>query len=426
MTNALRSDVAQRATLGRWLRAQSNSITTPWIAAAQSRRITTDTHPIVPAVDAAIYLRFYQSLTKALETGHYAALDGSVTEITLATREYGYQLNDLFQIVIALKNEIWSALVLAHPPNEAAAYLYTLEMLFQTVLSYLARLFTDLSQREVTQALDQARHELDKIDEAKTRFIKIAAHELKTPLTLIQGYSDMLGRELGDTANDQVQNILIGLANGAKRLLATINDMIAVSMIDSQTLVLGYQLLTLPHIIQMVLNDLKSALTERELKIVYEPAPPDLKSFYADPHRLYQIFDYIITNSIKYTPDEGRITIEIQLLPGAEPFVEVRVIDTGIGIAAEDLPHLFETFYGKTDISKHSSSRTKFKGGGTGLGLSVVKGIVDAHGGKILIESPGHDEKKLPGTTVRILLPLLSQPPANLDRQHSHAIYDPT
>lgn len=426
MTNALRSDVVQRATLGRWLRAQTSSITTPWIAEAQSRRTATDTHPLVPAIDAEIFQRFYQSLTNALETGHYAALDGSVTEITLASREHGYQLNDLFRIIVALKNEIWSGLVLTHPPAEAAAYLYTLEMLFQTVLSYLARLFTDLSQREVTQALDQTRHELDKIDETKTRFIKIAAHELKTPLTLIQGYSDMLGRELGDTASEQIQSILVGLSNGAHRLLATVNDMIAVSMIDSQTLVLSYQLVTLPHILQMVLNDLKSALTERELKIIYKPAPPDLKSFYADPHRLYQIFDYILTNSIKYTPDGGRITIELQLLPGTEPFIEARVIDTGIGIAAEDLPHLFETFYGKTDISKHSSSRTKFKGGGTGLGLSVVKGIVDAHGGKISIESPGHDEKKLPGTTVRIFLPMLLQSPIPDQRHKSPIVYDPT
>lgn len=417
MTNPLHSDVAQRAILGRWLRAQTNAITKPWIAAVKSRRVATG-RLTSPAIEAAAYARFYQSLTSALETGHYAALDQSVTEITLAGRDHGYQLNDLIQITAALKNEIWSALVLAHPPDEAAAYLYSVELLFQTVLSYLARLYTDLSQREVAQSLSQARQELDKIDETKTRFIKIAAHELKTPLTLIQGYSDMLSRELAGTASEQVQNILLGLATGAKRLLATINDMIAVSMIDSQALVLTYQPVMLPNILQLVLNDLKPALIERELRIVTRPAPPGLKPFYADPQRLYQIFDYIITNSIKYTPDGGRITIETELISAPEPYIEVCIIDTGIGIAAEDLPHLFETFYGKTDITKHSSSRIRFKGGGSGLGLSVVKGIVDAHGGKILIESPGYDEEKLPGTTVRVILPMLVQSPVGSSEQN--------
>ena len=89
MTNALKSDVAQRATLGRWLRAQTNAITTPWITEAQARRVATDTHPLVPAIDAEIYQRFYQSLTNALETGHYAALDNSINEMTLASQEHG-------------------------------------------------------------------------------------------------------------------------------------------------------------------------------------------------------------------------------------------------------------------------------------------------------------------------------------------------
>jgi signal transduction histidine kinase len=200
-------------------------------------------------------------------------------------------------------------------------------------------------------------------------------------------------------------------------LLATINDMIAVSMIDAQTLMLSYQIAALPHIIQMVLTDLKSVLNERDLKVVFKPPPSGLQPFYADPHRLYQVFDYIITNSIKYTPDGGRITIELRVIRDPEPFVEARVSDTGIGISRDDLPHLFEKFYGKTDVAKHSSSRTNFKGGGVGLGLSVVKGIVDAHHGQIVIESPGYDEKKLPGTTVRIFLPMLDELPTATGEQ---------
>ena len=139
-----------------------------------------------------------------------------------------------------------------------------------------------------------------------------------------------------------------------------------------------------------------------------------------DPKRLYQAFEYVIGNSIKYTPDGGAISIGVYLLDAladVDRFVEVRVADTGIGIATDDLPHIFEKFYSKTEIAKHSSGRTKFKGGGSGLGLVVVRGIVEAHGGKVVIESPGYDEEKLPGTTVRILLPARYDPPASIGQQ---------
>jgi signal transduction histidine kinase len=151
-----------------------------------------------------------------------------------------------------------------------------------------------------------------------------------------------------------------------------------------------------------------------------KPIPPELRSFFADPQRLYQVFEYVISNAVKYTPDGGTITISIHLLDAPEDvdrFVEVRIADTGIGVSAEDLPRIFEKFYSKTDIAKHSSSRTKFKGGGSGLGLAVVKGIVEAHGGQVIIESPGHDEVKLPGTTARIFLPVRYDPPALTGQQ---------
>jgi signal transduction histidine kinase len=212
---------------------------------------------------------------------------------------------------------------------------------------------------------------------------------------------------------------LNGLSSGAHRLLTTVNDMIAVSQIDAQSLQLTFQLMSLPHILQIVMQDLRGSLEERVLNFKMKPIPPELGSFYADPQRVYQIFDYVIGNAIKYTPDGGSITIALDVLDApldVEHFVEVNISDTGIGIAPEDIPHLFDKFYSKTDISRHSSGRTKFKGGGSGLGLSVVKGIIEAHGGKIVIESPGYDEEKCPGTTVRIFLPVRYVPPSSVGR----------
>ena len=418
-TTPLRPDVAHRATLGRWLRVQSNAITTAWVAAMQSRRVYSE-QPIVPVISDQMFQQLYTSLATALETGRYAALDESISALTHTGFENGYTLNDLLIIISALKSEIWQAIISAFLPDEALSYLRSIEALFQTALTYQARVYSELTQQDMARELTRTRQQLERLDQTKSRFISIAAHELKTPLTLIQGYSDMLTRELGSSVTDQVYQALLGLSAGARRLLTTVNDMIAVSLIDAQSLQLNHQPVSLPHILQIVLSDLRANLDERVLYFKMKSIPPELRSFYGDPQRLYQVFDYVIGNAVKYTPDNGTITISIHLIDAPEDtdrFVEIRVADTGIGISAEDLPRIFEKFYSKTDIARHSSSRTKFKGGGSGLGLSVVKGIVEAHGGKVIIESPGHDEVKLPGTTVRIFLPVRYDPPPEIGKQ---------
>jgi signal transduction histidine kinase len=123
---------------------------------------------------------------------------------------------------------------------------------------------------------------------------------------------------------------------------------------------------------------------------------------YGDSERIYQALYNVATNAIKYTPDEGTITINGRLLPG---FVEIIISDSGIGISPEHQAVIFEKFgqLGRADL--HSSGRTKFKGGGPGLGLPITRGIIEAHGGTIWVESEGYDEVKLNGSTFHILLP---------------------
>jgi signal transduction histidine kinase len=127
---------------------------------------------------------------------------------------------------------------------------------------------------------------------------------------------------------------------------------------------------------------------------------------YADPERLYQALNNVLANAIKYTPDHGRIVVDGRSLPG---FIEITVKDTGIGVAPENTSSIFEKFaqLGRPDL--HSSGKTKFKGGGPGLGLSIARGIIEAHGGTIWVESEGYDEKKFPGSTFHILIPIRTE-----------------
>lgn len=129
---------------------------------------------------------------------------------------------------------------------------------------------------------------------------------------------------------------------------------------------------------------------------------------FGDNERLYQAFRNLVSNAIKYTPDGGRISVDGRKLPG---FIEVTIRDTGIGIDPDDHIRIFEKFGRTGNASLHSSGKTKFKGGGPGLGLSITKGIIEAHGGAIWVESEGYDETNCPGAIFHVLLPLRKEPP---------------
>jgi signal transduction histidine kinase len=122
---------------------------------------------------------------------------------------------------------------------------------------------------------------------------------------------------------------------------------------------------------------------------------------------LQQVFSQLISNAIKSTPNGGHIEIIGRTHTESNgQFVQVTVKDNGIGIDPADQHRIFDKFYRTGDLMKHSTGKTKFKGAGTGLGLSLAKGIVDAHGGRIWAESPGHDEQTCPGSSFHVLLPL--------------------
>ncbi|HNM36578.1 MAG TPA: HAMP domain-containing sensor histidine kinase, partial [Anaerolineales bacterium] len=204
-----------------------------------------------------------------------------------------------------------------------------------------------------------------------------------------------------------MKNYLSGVNTGIQRLRDIIDDMIDVSLIDNQLLTLNIQPMWTTHLLNLVRNEFKKPIAERNQTLnVYDFDGSDLM-IYGDSERLYQALQNVVSNAIKYTPDKGIITIDGRLLPG---FIEITVKDTGIGISPENQSLIFDKFgqLGRTDL--HSSGKTKFKGGGPGLGLSITRGIIEAHGGTIWVESTGYDEVQLPGSIFHILLPTRTEP----------------
>lgn len=261
----------------------------------------------------------------------------------------------------------------------------------------------------VSNQLKQVQQTLEKLDHSKSDFIAVAAHELKTPLTLIEGYTAML-REMReqDRASAIEIDLLNGINNGTHRLKTIIDDMIDVSLIDNNLLQLHFQPVWINRLLSVLQTELEPAARERHQTFDVRNFPGSNEMTFGDPERLLQVLRNVLINAVKYTPDGGRIQVDGRKLPG---FLEIIIRDSGIGIAPEEQAIIFEKFARLGNISLHSSGKTKFKGGGPGLGLHIAKGIIDSHGGAIWVESPGYDEEKFPGSTFHILLPLQAEPP---------------
>jgi signal transduction histidine kinase len=282
-----------------------------------------------------------------------------------------------------------------------------------------ARLFDDLKMRNVeierlNQELTNANEQLARLDQAKSNFIGIASHELRTPLTHVRGYNDMLADMLqaGALAPEAGMRMTQAVSKGVQRLEAIVNTMFDVSKIDTETLDLNVSLVSLSAIVQTAADHWAEALKERKQTLTIEDLT-GLPAIIADGERLKQVFTQLIQNAIKYTPDEGQMRItgrhllDDKMQPPQET-VEIIVADNGIGIAPHDLEHLFEKFYRVGSAGLHSTGQTKFKGAGPGLGLTIAKGVVEAHGGHIWAKSPGYDEENLPGSQFHVLLPVRS------------------
>lgn len=279
-------------------------------------------------------------------------------------------------------------------------------------------IFRDVTrEREIILNLEKSSADLARLNRMKDSFLGLASHELKTPLTVIMGYSELITTDLADKVDKTVLEMVVNIANAASRLDNIIKDMVDVSMIDEKRLQLKVEDIQLNRLIEASVNELRFFFSMRKQEVVLN-LDESLPAIRGDALRLMQLLSNILGNAIKFTPDGGRITVSSSakyLLRGPAGstegrehhlFLEITVTDTGIGIDREDQLRVFDKFYEVGNIQEHSSGKVAFKAKGAGLGLSIAKGIVDMHGGEIWVESTGYNPERFPGSTFHILLPL--------------------
>jgi PAS domain S-box-containing protein len=292
------------------------------------------------------------------------------------------------------------------------------EQMVQTV-------FRDVTKEmEILRNLSKSAADLVRLNKMKDSFLGLASHELKTPLTVIMGYAELIVTDMADKIDPTVMEMVQNISNAAIRLDSIIKDMVDVSMIDEKRLQLKQEEVNLNRLAEAAVNELRLFFSMRHQEISLQ-LDETIPTIIGDNLRLIQLLSNVLGNAIKFTPDGGKITVATSakyLLRGrqdhvADPtandggrqqhlYVELTVADTGIGIDRDDQMRIFEKFYEAGNIEEHSSGKVAFKAKGAGLGLAIAKGIVQMHGGEIWVDSPGYNTEHCSGSTFHILLPV--------------------
>lgn len=257
----------------------------------------------------------------------------------------------------------------------------------------IARVQTHLillnQRREIARLREQDRQYYEELGKMKDQFVTVASHDLKSPLALVRGYTELLG-DFDFVRNDPeaksyVEWILRGIVN-MQRLITNLLDLARIET--------GHDLRLGPVPLAKFLSDCLANCTlkanEKHITLSFTPPPADLIQV-VDETKMAQVLDNLLSNALKYTPENGHVELSADII---EDQLVIRITDNGMGIPAAALPHLFERFY-RVQYKDYMNNE------GTGLGLSIVKAIVEQHGGKIWVES-----EEGSGSIFSITLPL--------------------
>jgi signal transduction histidine kinase len=239
------------------------------------------------------------------------------------------------------------------------------------------------------RALVEQNERLRELDRLKDDFVSTVSHELRTPLTSIRGYLEILREdEVGNLTGEQ-RRFLEVVGRNADRLLRLVGDLLFVAQLDAGKLGLELTEVDLEAVATESVDAARPLAESKGITLALDGC--QVSRVAGDRARIGQLMDNLVSNALKFTPEAGRVDVRIRV---ADRFVEIEVSDTGIGIPPEEQDHVFERFFRAQDAHVQAVQ-------GTGLGLAIAKAVVEAHHGRISVESQEGE-----GTTFRVELPL--------------------
>jgi signal transduction histidine kinase len=262
------------------------------------------------------------------------------------------------------------------------------------VFLFLGNLLIRSVMREIRlrEELEKAYFELEKLDKAKSEFISIASHQLRTPLTAIKGYISMMIEGSYGKISGLLKGKLTNVAESTERLIRLINSLLSVSRIESGKIEYNFEKNSLEHVIQGVIDILTLEARRKKIVLKWEKPEKPLPELLIDSDKIKDVILNLVDNAIKYT-QEGSIHIKSQI---KENFILTTITDTGSGMTEEEKEKLFQSFSRGTAGNEYYTE-------GSGLGLYIAKKFVEKHNGKIWVESEGRGK----GSTFYMELPVV-------------------
>lgn len=247
-----------------------------------------------------------------------------------------------------------------------------------------------MESAQLVSALQRANEELSQVDRLKSSFIAIASHELRTPLGVILGYASFLQ----ETTDPEVRQHAEKVVNSALQLRGIIEDLVNLRYMEQNTADLKREAVNLHEFLNEVIHDFLTLAEAKQHRLQYI-APPANVRVHIDRARVTMALSNVINNAVRFTPEGGRIVIRADQHSPREAWVTVT--DSGIGIPRDQLEHIFERFRQVEDhMTRHH--------GGLGIGLSIARAVLEAHGGRIWATSPGAGQ----GATFTLAMPISS------------------
>lgn len=237
-------------------------------------------------------------------------------------------------------------------------------------------------------SFNQMAEKLDRTETMRRQLIGDISHELRTPLTAIKGSMEGLMDGVLKKDESTFQQIYAE----ADRLQRLVEDLQELSRVEAVQFKLQKKKVNVEGLVKSAVQSMSGAFTKKGVKLDYE-IPKNLPDILLDNDRIIQVLSNILGNALQFTPKNGRVKVKVKEIPG---FLKIFVVDSGIGIEGSHLPHIFERFY------RADTSRSRMNGGGSGIGLTVSKSLIEAHGGRIWAESQGRNK----GSTFIFTLPL--------------------